>query len=669
MKKIFLLGIFLIFIIEFFFNIITIGKYLFESKQYKIAVEIFKKMDYKEESQYYLWQAYFSGLGVNKDFTKAFQYAEKLASNNNSFGFYILGLMYNHGYGTKKDIYKALSYYKKSLSVGNYLGHIVNLQIAKIYEFENEIGINFNEAEKYYLESIKFGNYESYIFLGNLYEFKIKDLEKAKNSYLRALEYDLNKAYYFLALMYFQKNDIKQSIVYYEKAIEKKVSGTDNCFLAYLYENIDRTRSYDLAFNEINNKNEDKELLRCYEIISMNYIFGDEIYFPEINDESIMYFKLIDKYSDKNFYYADRIAHFYYLQKDFNNSKIWYQKAYEYKNDEIFKNKIEKIDKDIQNIIINENKLFPIINDTIINSPNNKILETEKYYFISNYDKSIIVYNKETKNVVNILRSYINNDNSVIGAFAYDEKKELLYVLVDDIGLINVFDIHSGKVVDVIKNENDYIDDNLVLSKDGKILINYSKSGKLKLINIENKKFQKYNFSTINVGIDKIKIELNSLDYLIYVKTLDNYLYTFSYNHKRRINKEKFNNQIIFDEINVLPKSIKINDSKIEKIVDLSYMDSIIKINFSDKIYNFNLKNLKIESNSSLVTFKKDSENINSNYKVKFFHNNGIMKIYNSSGKFISKISLLFKGCEYYKIIDDKYIIIFTKSLSLSIYI
>lgn len=66
-----------------------------------------------------LGRLYYSGLGVDRDYDKAYFYFSQLENENQPGALYILGKMYEKGQGTIQDIQIALNYYKKSADLGH----------------------------------------------------------------------------------------------------------------------------------------------------------------------------------------------------------------------------------------------------------------------------------------------------------------------------------------------------------------------------------------------------------------------------------------------------------------------------------------------------------------------------------------------------------------------
>lgn len=72
----------------------------------------------------------------------------------------------------------------------------------------------------------------------------------------------------------------------------------------------------------------------------------------------------------------------------------------------------------------------------------------------------------------------------------------------------------------------------------------------------------------------------------------------------------------------------------------------------------FNIKYLEVNNIDMLpITNEKEAK-----IRVELKNNNGIMEVYSVKNELLSSINLLYFGCESFKILDDKYILVFTKN-------
>ena len=81
----------------------------YEKKNYQLAFEHWQEGANQNDtlSQFYLALLYKNGLGINQDYTKAFEFFEIVSAKGLIEGYYNLGLLYYNGLGTEKNYNKA----------------------------------------------------------------------------------------------------------------------------------------------------------------------------------------------------------------------------------------------------------------------------------------------------------------------------------------------------------------------------------------------------------------------------------------------------------------------------------------------------------------------------------------------------------------------------------
>ena len=81
----------------------------YEKKIYQLAFEHWQEGANQNDtlSQFYLGLLYKNGLGINQDYTKAFELFKIVSVKGLSEGYYNLGLLYYNGLGTEKNYNKA----------------------------------------------------------------------------------------------------------------------------------------------------------------------------------------------------------------------------------------------------------------------------------------------------------------------------------------------------------------------------------------------------------------------------------------------------------------------------------------------------------------------------------------------------------------------------------
>ncbi len=143
MKKILLLLLLTTYI---FGGTIDDAKKLFDNKQYKEALVIFKEYEDNPEAQYYLGKAHFHGMGVEKDEIEALVFLKQSAKQGNTNAMISIGEMYSGRRNLiKKDYSKATEWFNQAIKNGNYYGY---LYIGNVYYYNLK---NNKEALKNYL--------------------------------------------------------------------------------------------------------------------------------------------------------------------------------------------------------------------------------------------------------------------------------------------------------------------------------------------------------------------------------------------------------------------------------------------------------------------------------------------------------------------------------------
>lgn len=94
------------------------------------------------EAQNCLGNCYYWGIGVETDFTTAFNWYTKAAEDGDAIGLKNAGFCYQHGNGVAKDENKAFEYYMKSAKLGCAAG-----EYSLAYCYEKGIGTDKNKAE------------------------------------------------------------------------------------------------------------------------------------------------------------------------------------------------------------------------------------------------------------------------------------------------------------------------------------------------------------------------------------------------------------------------------------------------------------------------------------------------------------------------------------------
>jgi uncharacterized protein len=99
----------------------NVGKYFLEKKDYKQAIDYFKKSSFLDYPLAFikLSDIYLNGNGVRKNKKKAFKFLENAVNLNEVDAFHLLGKFYLLGIGTKKNENKAYEYFNLSAQNNN----------------------------------------------------------------------------------------------------------------------------------------------------------------------------------------------------------------------------------------------------------------------------------------------------------------------------------------------------------------------------------------------------------------------------------------------------------------------------------------------------------------------------------------------------------------------
>lgn len=214
----------------------VIGKEQFIKGNYEDAVLNFKKsMDTVKEAKYMLALCYDQGLGIERNYNKAYELLLKLELEGLPEAELLLGKYYENGLVVPKSLNLAVDYYKKALEKGCYNAAFY---LAEIYYNNLSLGASLEtivklykkapndlaEGKLAYIEGKIYNNNRSDILNGelNLDWLSIKNDRDALMKLIRAVELGIIEAYEILA----------DSYVYNYKALEVK----SNDYLNWAYE-------------------------------------------------------------------------------------------------------------------------------------------------------------------------------------------------------------------------------------------------------------------------------------------------------------------------------------------------------------------------------------------------------------------------------------------------
>ncbi len=200
-----------------------------------------------------------------------------------------------------KDYKKAIKYYEKVANTGDLEAIRKLAELFICGECESKNFIDDKQAKIYLERLVKEGNSRDLFSLGWLYNFKEKDLQKAKEYYEKAGTLGYSRAYYNLAYLYFKHESYKNSVIEvdYKKAIEYLKKG---------------------------------EKLNNSQSINLLGLFYEKGYGVEKNIETaVSYYK---KIANIDTYASYNLARYYKGKKDYTNALKYYEKGNTYGNAE-----------------------------------------------------------------------------------------------------------------------------------------------------------------------------------------------------------------------------------------------------------------------------------------------------------------------------------------------
>ena len=214
----------------------------FEAKQYKEALECFKKAASKNHAGalFHVGKIYDLALGVEQDYRLAAEYYSKAVSFNSGKAANNLANMYRDGVGLEKDMKKAIELYKKAIDGGSYVA-LANL--GDMYNLGQGVEQNYEEAMKWYKKAADGGIAWSMNEIGDLYyngNGVDANYTEAVNWYRKGAEAGNANAMNNLGWMYQNGKGVEQSdteaVKWYRKGAE---AGNANamCNLGWMYEN------------------------------------------------------------------------------------------------------------------------------------------------------------------------------------------------------------------------------------------------------------------------------------------------------------------------------------------------------------------------------------------------------------------------------------------------
>jgi TPR repeat protein len=170
------------------------------------------------EAQYKLGEHYFN----QGDFSKAFEWFKKSASNENDKAINYLGYLFETGKGVEKDLSSALKYYKLAADKGN---RVAMNNVGIFYYFGKGVTIDYVKASEWYTKSAEKNYPKAQYRLANLYvegNGVEADTLKAIDLYTQAANNNYTSAQTELTWCYYKgigvNQDNKKTIYWAKKA-------------------------------------------------------------------------------------------------------------------------------------------------------------------------------------------------------------------------------------------------------------------------------------------------------------------------------------------------------------------------------------------------------------------------------------------------------------------
>ncbi|KAK8865535.1 Interleukin-1 receptor-associated kinase 4 [Tritrichomonas musculus] len=306
------------------------GVYYFnDEKNYSKAREYFEKAANQNEANsfYFLGRIYYVGYGVTHDFAKAKYYLEKAAEQGNSESLNLLGVFYLAGLSVEKDESIAFFYFEQAAEKGS-ITAIINL--GDCYENGIYVDIDYNKAKYYYELGLEENVAEAYLKLGNLYYYGLgveSNKEIAKEMYEKASK--LGNAHASYTLAYLNSDTNLSKSINLIRQVQKQ-----NDFLSQNYSDGFRYFFNSTGKKQLNN------ILSC-ENSSLSHLLLGNMYNYGINNEQNygkgkeFYELLANKNEPEGFL---RLGELYFLgngvEQDFNKAKECFEKSIELYNEE-----------------------------------------------------------------------------------------------------------------------------------------------------------------------------------------------------------------------------------------------------------------------------------------------------------------------------------------------
>ena len=232
----------------------------FEAKQYKEALECFKKAALKNhvDALFHVGKIYDLALGVEQDYRLAAEYYSKAVSFNSGKAANNLANMFLNGYGVEKNEKKAIELYKKGVEWGN---GVAASNLGVCYRWGHGVAQDYEEAMKWSKKAADGGNASAMNQIGDLYyngNGVTKNYEEAVSWYKKSSEQNRGYAFYMLGWCYEFGQGVSKD---YSAALDNYKKAVENGYYSSSYKWDPTYRAARLMYKEFNERTKAREYI------------------------------------------------------------------------------------------------------------------------------------------------------------------------------------------------------------------------------------------------------------------------------------------------------------------------------------------------------------------------------------------------------------------------
>ncbi|QCX38353.1 hypothetical protein FF125_07875 [Aureibaculum algae] len=285
------------------------------------------------KAYYYLSLMNNLGMGIDKNYKKTLEYADKAIENNFNMAAFQHGWLYKYGYGVPVDSMKAVSYFKKSLPQIRELSNEGDSEaqnlLGLLYGSGDAIDKDLKKSFEMTKKSAENGHPAAIANLGSKYMYGLgveKDCNKALEWFKKGQEINAARAWYGEGqLHYYGCDELK---IDYDKAFEsfKKAADLNNIDAQYklgymLQKGIGRKKDLDEAMWWYRKACEADNIDACNNLANIydnknNYIEAKKLYT-----------KAAHKNNKYGAYNLGRLFESDKIKKDLDSANFWFSKA------------------------------------------------------------------------------------------------------------------------------------------------------------------------------------------------------------------------------------------------------------------------------------------------------------------------------------------------------